>query len=237
MNHMRYVPLLIALFLLPILAIDHAFAANEGFTTEEMTVGDQERVISFTDISVLSEEPPKWSIHCFDVRADGMIAVGASHSEERIVYIYSPDGMFQYGYQFRSSGTYGIEWRDDSLAIYFVRGDTEMVVSRSGTVEQIEHIQNTIENNTYWNHSVNVDKRIVGDSEYEMTNDMGFFNFFATSYSQLVVTHGDGTSEIIYDVNDEQLIRTVLYFIFWLSFCAVVVFTVIKTMIYARSNR
>lgn len=53
-------------------------------------------------------------------------------------------------------------------------------------------------------------KREIGDTEYFLKNDMGIFNLFASSYSQLIVTNKNGEESIIYDVNSTHFSNVAL---------------------------
>ena len=57
---------------------------------------------------------------------------------------------------------------------------------------------------------------------YSLKNDMGPFNLFASSYSQVIMTASDGSINVIYDVNNDQLIKTIFVFTGVVLFIAVV---------------
>ncbi len=194
-------------------SILNAFAVNTDFSTETLSEQDMEVFLDNVNISLLTEEPAKQSIVCFDVRDDRTFAVGFSGLDDDIIAVYNVKGDFEYGYNFKSTGDFGLEWDNDRINIYFVRGDIAVSVNAIGEVENTLKIQNSIENNSYWNKILS-NKRIVDDTEYTLKNDMGILNLFASSYSQLVATNIDSEELVLYDVNSTQLVSTVAIIIF-----------------------
>ena len=41
-----------------------------------------------------------------------MIAIGSDDSTKKQICIYSNNGDFQYGYRFKSDGSFEVEWKD-----------------------------------------------------------------------------------------------------------------------------
>ncbi len=230
MRYIRYISTIIFLLLLIGGGVE-VFAMNTGFSTVSLSADDIDTFFKNVKISVLTDEPPKKAIECFSVNEDGLIAIGCSNLENKTVCIYSSDGDFQYGYSFKTTGSFGIELDKSVLNIYFVRSDVAISINPVGEVESILKIQNTSENNSYWNHSVFSTKRKIGDTEYAIKNDMGIFNVLATSYSQLIITNGNGEKSILYDVNSDQLFTTLVVFIMALAFVCLAVFAIIREFI------
>ena len=203
----------------------NAFAVNTDFSTEKLSEQDIQVILDNVNITLLTEEPVKQSIECFDVRADKTFAVGFSCLDDDIIAVYNVKGDFEYGYTFKSSGDFYLEWDNDIINIYFVRGDIAVSVNAMGEVENTLKIQNTIENSSYWN-KMQSNKRNVGDTKYTLKNDMGILNLFASSYSQLVTENIDGEEMIIYDVNSSQFLNTVVLLVFALTFIGVLLLIV-----------
>ncbi len=188
-------------------------AMNTGFSTETLPKQDIEIFLNNINIFLLTDEPDKKAIECFDVKEDKTIAIGYSSSDNKTISIYTDEGLFKYGYSFRCSGNFGIEWDNDELIIYFVRSDIALSVNALSEVKGIQKILNTTENNSYWNHNVFSPKRYVDGTEYTLKNDMGILNIFASSYSQLVTKNVNGKETIIYDVNTSQISSIIVIFI------------------------
>ena len=108
---------------------------------------------------------------------------------------------------------FGVEFAKNDLVIYFVRSNVAMAVNHMGEVVEIQEIQNTPENNSYWNNHVLSNSRKIGDTEYSLKNNFGIFNVFASSYSQLIVREANGEERILYDVNSAQLFNMLFMFI------------------------
>lgn len=228
---MRNIRCFFTVLLLLILLINGgivALAMNTGFSTEALSEKDKDTFLTNVNISVLRYEPSKKTIECFDVNENGLIAIGCDSSDNKTIGVYSSDGVFQYGYKFKYNGSFGVEWDGDSIIVYFVRSDVAAAVNPEGKVENILGIQNTIENNSYWNHFVFSTKRKVGDIEYVLRNDMGVFNVFASSYSQLVVTNSNGEESVIYDVNATHLLNIIVVFVGILLLGCLVAFGVVR---------
>lgn len=139
-----------------------------------------------------------------------MIAIGQSKGEQKAVCIYSQDGSFLYGYAFRYSGAFGIEWDGNNINIYHVRSDLIVTVDRDGNTLEIVRVEDTFENNSYSNYLLHSDERSTDHARYYTRNNMGVLNLFAFSHSQVVMEGPDGEETIIYDVNEMQLARTII---------------------------
>lgn len=190
-----------------------ASAANTGFSTESLPEDEMASFLENTNVSILDTEPERKPIDCFDVNENGLIAIGCSDSENRTICIYSNNGQFLFGYRFKCNGEFGVEFAESDLAIYFVRSAVAMTVNHTGEVAEIRKIQNTIENNAYWNNHVFSNSRKIGDTEYSLKNNFGIFNVFASSYSQLIVREANGEERILYDVNSSYFSRLLFMFI------------------------
>ncbi len=227
---MRYIRCIFTILLLLLLLINgevEVLAMNTGFSTESLPEDDVDTFLKNVNISMLADEPQKKAIECFDVNENGLIAIGYSDSENKTVCIYTIDGDFQYGYSFECSGKFGIELDKSVLNIYFVRSDVAIAVNSVGEVKSILKIQNTSENNSYWNNCIFSARRKIGDTEYTLKNDMGIFNVFASSYSQLIITNKNGEKSIIYDVNSAQFLNMVLVVVGVIVFICLAVAVVI----------
>lgn len=221
---------LLILFLLINEGIE-VLAMNTGFSTQSLPEDDIDTFLNNVNISILAEEPPKKAIKCFDVNESGAIAIGSSNFEHKTICIYTDKGDFKYGYSFECSGSFGIEFDNNDLIIYFVRSDVAVAVNPIGEVESVLRIQNTIENNDYWNKCVFSTKRKIGDTEYFLKNDMGILNLFASSYSQLITANKYGEESIIYDVNSAQLSNMVVAVSGVIVFISLVVAVLIRQFI------
>lgn len=236
MKFIRYAFVIILSLLLPIIGGVEVLAMNTFFSTELLPEDDMNTLLKNINISMLTDEPSRKTIQCFDVNEDGLIAIGCSDSENKTVCVYTRDGVFQYGYSFKCSGSFGIEFDKSVMNIYLVRSDIAIAVNSVGEVDSILKIQNTSENNSYWNDSVFSTKRKVGDIEYFLKNDMGIFNLFASSYSQLIIRNNYGEESIVYDVNSAQFSKMLVVAIGIIVFSCIVTGVVIRHFIKLKRN-
>ena len=204
-------------------------AINSGFDLEPILNERKIQIQNNIDISVFEQEVLGNTIECFDVNDDGMIALGTNKSSQKFVSVYNSQGVFQYGYQFNCSGSFGVEWDANNIVIYFVRSDIACSVNPVGEIEEILDIKNTSDNNFYWNNNVFATTRTVGNVEYKIQNDFGILNILSTSYSQLAIQDSNGQMKTIYDVNSQQLFKLVFEIVCILLFVPVCFCTLRKS--------
>ena len=237
MKFIRYFFTIILLLLLLVVGDVKVLAMNTGFSTELLPEDDVNTLLKNVNLSMLTVEPQKEAIECFAVNEEGVFAIGCSSSENKTVCIYTSDGAFQYGYSFKCSGNFGIELDKSILNIYLVRSDVAIAVDSEGEVKSVLKIQNTSENNSYWNDCVFSTRRRIGDAEYFLKNDMGILNLFASSYSQLITTNKYGEKIILYDVNSAQFSNMIAVVGGVLVFICLVISSVIWQFIKNYNNK
>ena len=194
-----------------------AFAMKTDFYVEELPQKEIDAFIADQNISLIKGEPKKQPIECFDVNQKELIALGSSNGEDKFIWVYSKQGDFKYGYSFSAYGSFGIEWDEDNIIIYFVRSQIVVSVNSNGNIEAIFKVVNSVENNTH-KYEVFKTQKEIDNTKYILKNDMGILNFLSHSYSQLVVREADGNEIIIYDINTTQLIKRVVLMIFLICF-------------------
>lgn len=186
------------------------FAMETGFSTTELSNNSATSFISNINLKKIDSYTPKNEIECFDVNSNEMIALGFKNSENKTIGIYNTEGIFQYGYEFQCYGTFGVEWDNDNLNIYFVRENIAISVNSDGIIQSILEIQNTTENNTYWNKNVFQKEKTVDQKKFLLQNNKSFFsNINSSSYSQIISIDAYGNEKIIYNVNTEQTIKDI----------------------------
>lgn len=211
-------------------------AMNTGFSTEELSEKDRSTFVSNINISTLKEEPAERAIQCFDVSENGLIAIGQDSIDGKVLCVYSSDGKFQYGYAFNCRQSFGVEWAGEDINIFFVRSDVLVTVNPEGEILDIAKVQNTTENNTYWNHAIRSTERTSGDTKYTIRNDMGILNVFSPSYSQLIATKLTAEETILYDVNSVQFAKTLTVCILAVMFFLLAVTVIVRQTIKLNRN-
>ncbi len=191
--------LLLFRFLITCLCFFTFNISGSGFSTTAVDEELKERFTANIDLK-LTDEPATSTIQCFDVNEEGVIALGHTPgSSLGVISVYSSDGTFKYGYEFGCSGLFGVEWDKEILNIYFVRSDLLVSVTSSGEITNISEVENTIENNSYYNNFISATNRNVNNMDYEMRN------IFLSSYSQLVLKDGNGKEMVLYNAQTSQL--------------------------------
>ena len=79
----------------------------------------------------------------------------------------------------------------------------------------------------HYDYVLHSTKRTVGGTEYIIKNDIGFLDWFASSYSQLIIKDLNG-ERIVYDVNSLQFFKIASVFILTIAFAIIVIIGVIK---------
>ena len=226
---MRISRILLALIIISVFIWNgsvNALAMNTGFSIEKMEHSKQENFLSSIDLRLVTEEPEISSIECFDVNDNELVAVGSKNLSKRIVSVYAPDGTFEYGYTFECDGDFGIEWDDNNIIIYFVRSDVAALFDEMGNNLEMQTIQDTMDNDSYWNYSVFSRQRTINGNKYTMRNN-GLLYFFSSSYSKLIKTDTQRNVKIIYDNSVAYTIEFIIKVIGVILFVALVVFIVV----------
>lgn len=206
----------------------NVLAMNTGFSTKGLTDEEIESIISNVQIIKVIDEPKRKNIDCFDVNHKNLIAIGCGGSDTKTIGVYTNAGDFMYGYRFYCIGNFGVEWDNDDLIIYFARSDIALAVDPDGEVISVREIEESTSNNSYWNNHVYATERMVGDTKYLLRNNMGIFNLFASSYTQLTVTKIDEAEHTIYDVKDKQFLNLIVLLIVVLLFVGISLFAILK---------
>ena len=236
-NGYRFVIIIIIILISTNIARINASAMKTGFDTDALKQDEKKQVISNINLTMFEHEPQKKTIECFDVNKNGEIALGFGKSSNKIICIYSNDGEFQRGYSFVCDGKFGVEWNNDGLMLYLVRSDIKIMINQLGEIEDVVGIQNTIDNNSYWNKVVFATSRKNGDDMYVMENNGGILNVFASSSSQLVVENSNGEKQVLYDAGSVHISNSIICFIGVLMFLAIVVWVIISQTAVSISNR
>lgn len=201
-------------------------AIETGFSIRELSDEEYENFISNVDICLITREPNKKAVSCFDVNEQGLLVVGCEDSEYKTVCIYS-NGDFLYGYEFYSTGSFGVEWDNENLNIYFVRSDVIVCVNESADIIDICKVENTSENNTYYNNYFLSTKKTVSGTEYKLKKDMGILNVITPKYSMVIAVSQDDVETVIYEEDVDYGTSIIVNFALVIVFLAIVAFGVI----------
>lgn len=215
-------------------------AMNTGYTTETLSKDKQKEIAALLDVRLLTDEPEKRAIECFDVNEKGLVAMGfakISQSGRRTIAVYSDKGDFQYGYQFKTNGAFYLEWAGDNVIIHIVRGDWVVSVNPVGNVEEIQIVPQTLENSRFRRNVIQAKEKQINDEIYYLKNDMGILNFVASDYSQLWHVTSEDNEILIYDVNDAHFLRKIVWLIGICLFVGMIFLGVRKEFVNLRTKK
>ena len=132
-------------------------------------------------------------------------------------------------FEFSNYGSFFIQWNDDNILLLLVRSSIIVELTSAGQlIDMVRAEDSSIENNSLWNDIAKKDHVYIGENSYSIRNQMGFLNFFASSYSQLLKTDSSGNITILYDVNSGQLTKAIVTFIAILLFIALVAVILVR---------
>ena len=210
-----------------------ASALNTGFSVVDISEEEQEKIEGNLQLTLITSEPTKFPVACFDVREDGMLVIGSdSGIDKKTICIYD-QGEFQYGYTYTSAGDFGVEWDGDLINLCTVRSSLVISIDANGQILQISKIEDTYANRSYWD-DVRANKKSAQGQTYAIQNDLGFLNFFAINYSQLTSTNADGQTTVLYDARTIASAVSLLLTITIPVFVVIVVVGVTKECIKCR---
>lgn len=205
-----------------------AAGMNTGFKTTELSQEDKKEFLSNIGFSFISKEPQKSKIECFDVSNNGLVAVGFSRLDNIYISVYNESGSFCYGYVLEAHQSFGIEWDGNCLIIYFVRSDVAALLDSKGNILDIKRIEDTAENNFYWNNHVFSSQKNIGEYQYTLDKNMGILNLFMPTYARLIKTDSNGQKTIVYDAGKTQNVKSIIIFTLTVLFVAFAIFKVAR---------
>ena len=161
---------------------------NTGFETEDINTATQERIFMNMDVQLLTSDIEEYMISCFDVNQNnGDIALCFEDSARKKIVIYDPNGDFQYGYSFMESGSIGVEWDENNIIIYSVRGDRAVWVDKAANMIDMKRIVINSQNNTFWHEHVFSSRKVIGNDTYVL------------KHSKLIKSDASGKETILFD--------------------------------------
>ena len=201
------------LFLLFAFMINNQYtvlAMDTGFETEGIDSDTQAHIFMKMEIELLESDMEDFMISHFDVNENnGNIALCFEDSGRKKIGIYDPDGKFKYGYSFLESGSIGVEWDENNIIIYSVRGDRAILIDKDAHLIDMKRIIINSQNNTYWHDVVFSNEKQFGDEVYTLHN------------SKLVKKEINGKETVVIDRSTKKSIwnmSVVFYFVILFTF-------------------
>lgn len=192
--------LCLLLVLLPIAA----YADIADLTFYEITEEQQRSSLARIGFVIWTMDYSDWAIECFDVREDGMIALGFDRSPEmKYVAVLDADGVFQFGCTFKCNGAFLVDWVGGNLGICQVRGSVLGVFDENGACVSLRSVKTNTAFSRYMN-ALRQPVRKVGDKTYILRNDH-ILSFLSKDYGQLVCIDVQGNETVLHEASGAAL--------------------------------
>ena len=231
MKHIRNALFFFLILLLSFACNIHVFAATEPFGEKTNKI-EIDTFVSNIELQALDYEPQTKPISGFAVDEEGRVAV-VYEVDRTVVAVYSPDGVFEFGYQFIDFGTTLLSFEDDVLNIYFVRGDCILSINKEGEIQNLTNVDNTNEFQKELNELAQTNKKVtLGDKTYYLNNDMKILNL-SGKYSTLLVSDTNGKEVVL--IESTEINPFSIFLIFFGS--VLIVVSVVSTIYFIDKKR
>ena len=191
-------------------------AASATLETQEYPPESVESFVGNIDVKLISSEPSKGGIYCFDVCEDGRIAIGYDNKD--VISVYSHDGDFLYGYSFDCSGKFYVLWEGEEICIFFIRSDVLMKLDSEGNCIDCLKVTDSAQNSKYIRQNLGAHTKQIGDVKYCMEKDI----WLSSGYARLVSKDASAEVHTIYDATFEHNAATILITLFSIAFAVCV---------------
>lgn len=172
-------------------------------------------IISEINLHRLSAEPThKVAIHCFDVNAEGEIALGFTEDQ---FAVYSSEGTFEYAYSFDVYGDYYVTWQEDVLVIGLFRSDKEIGIGPNG---EYVFVRDSSGRDASFYEALKSPTRNVGKALYRLHSR----TIFPDGYLQLIKETPEETT-VLWKADKTVSIRNVMMLTLVVSF---IVFVLVR---------
>lgn len=204
--------------------------ASVAAASDDLTDADRETFLNNISLTLLSAEPEKDKICCFDVNIDNLIAIGTTGSEGARILVYNADGAFQYGYSFQCHQRFAVSWDGGDIAIYFVRSDIVAKFDRNGNNISLTFIERNTPEEDFWNSKITSTQCTVNEKTYQVRTGIGLLGLLASGYFQLVMVEPLGQETVVYDVSSRYRIVMPLCIVAVLIFAVFVIWMIIRSV-------
>lgn len=225
--------LLILVFLIFSCTTVYASKTAYGFKTTDLSEDEIKEIWQYinvrSSVDSVSLNDIGAPIVSFDISDDGEILLGFEGNEFAVVDEMGVVNL----YEFTNDGIFYVKWNDDNILLLLVRGSIVVEIDTDGQlVNMIKADESSSHNNSLWNYISR--KKCISQGEYSycVRNDMGLFNFFTSSYSQLIKTDSNGNTTVIYDISDAIIAKSIL-----LLFCVVILIAVVVKSVVIESEK
>lgn len=194
-----------------------ALAEEIALTLLDMPEENQQRFLKNVALVAWEEEDADRPIVCFDVRADGMTALGFNRPRGgKYVAVINQEGEFQYGYVFQCTGSFLVEWTEDGLGIIWIRSDVFAVFDEQGQPVRICEIKTDSASNRHMNQLRETSRSMEA---YDFTLQAG----------RLIRTDSQGQTVILHDAFRAFVLQ-------WVEIAAVILLVTICIVVRMRKR-
>lgn len=205
-----------------------ACARAEEISFEPMDELESRRFLENAALVLYAEDYASWPVVCFDVRGDGMIALGFDRPEGgKYAAVLDADGAYQYGYAFRCSGSFLLDWEEDGLGVIWIRSDVRGVFDSAGRCLRLQRYEPDRAFSRYAS-ALRRTERTTDTGTYALCNDHPMAALSA-NYGKLVHTDAGGTENVLHDADGASLLDGV-------SILAAIVFVAVCVVLSARQK-
>ena len=182
-------------FLCPVFAIEY-----EDLITKTALNSEPEKFLAKIKLNVITTEIEPYPIESFAISNNGNIALGVNSSNDALIYVYSSDGNFLYGYQFISS-VFDVFFDAENVAIYWGKENYAATFDVEGNCIKFFKTDGYKENsNQKYDGYAKPTSGIVGSVQYKVEYGIGL----SPQYVKLTIKDSLGNSREIYNVETEH---------------------------------
>lgn len=164
----------------------------------------------------------------FDVSDNGLVALATT---DRKILVMDNSGQLLKTFSFISDGSYYIQWNNDNLVLYIVRGEKSIEFTMESECVSVSKLS-VAEANKIWNQLDQLKKIVVDDNIYEVKSEMGIINnvLFSSEYTKLVKADLDGNTIVLYNVSQKDIGDTSFIVLLILSFVVLIIIVIVVAL-------
>lgn len=234
----RFLRFLLIVFVLSI-TLFTASAETEDVFADGVVLSQEEQreLLEYCQFRPLAMEPKKDVFRHFDVNSDGTVALVYDSVRRRhpdIIVVYSPDGVFQYGYQLNQTGYIGVVWKGEQL--YIANSRNSFLVNDQKQCVEIKEIP---ESNEWSPFSSATTTKTVNGCIYQASEKVEFDNYSVLtkmdSVGEKVIFKS--SNEVVRQKNNENIYEILTFVVLIIGVCLAIVYTVRKNISKYQSNQ
>lgn len=165
----------------------------------------------------------------FDVSDKGLVVLA---TKNRKILVLDDCGNLLKAFAFVSAGDYYVQWNNDNLVLYLIRGDKAIEFSMEAECISVS-ILDSNEAHEMWNNFDKLKKIVVNNNTYEVKREMGVLSniLFSGEYTKLLKTDSAGNTTILYEVDQRDIKNTKFIVLVVLVLIVVINITIIVAIL------